>query len=104
MSKSANHNKIKKAISIFHGLYPGKFCTVEFAMGVYKRTKANSKTLWPDNCGDPKVVIDIRLPWDKAEDALSHELAHVATGHRGHGDAWDKAFGRIKQGFKEERL
>lgn len=102
MPAKIKHDVIKIIIDIFDSLYPERSCTIEFVDGLHKKTKAYGETFWPDDCSDPSISIDVNTTFIGVVEVLAHELAHVATGHRGHGEVWETALGQINNRFNKE--
>lgn len=88
-------------LMVFNELYPDHNAEVEFSS---EETNGRwvGKTLFPDDGGNPIVVISINCTVEGAMEVLAHELAHVVLGVRDEDDhdaEWEKVFEEIYEAW-----
>lgn len=90
------HDPIRTVIQAAAALWPQMRCQVAWVPREDLQGDAHGHTLFPDDGGEPEVMVGTHLPLAGAVEVLAHELAHVAArADAEHGHEWQAAFSAI---------
>lgn len=90
------HDPFRTVIDSAAALWPEMRCRIAWVPRADIGKRAHGQTLFPDDGGDPEILVGMHLKLEAAVDVLAHELAHVAAGPDAeHGPAWNAALSAI---------